>query len=473
LPFNNIAELQNVFTEFKRRLLPLRAKPRPILPTADKLPPFPRQHSVPPIHAGFAIPDTQASFIQCLQRPLGLTCGLPSPPIRPADNIEQFSAHPFVGGETSGLTRLNSLLETGGMTTYSDTRNGLVGTEFSTKLSGYLAIGSLTARQMHHRMVLFEDGESAAVSDEDKALVSKYKGGNGFGQGENQGTSMVRFELLWRDYMRLCARKFGNQLFKLDGFSKVSNREWKRPIKRAGNAAEDSVILNRVLSGHTGMGLIDAAQRELFWTGYSSNRARQNVASFIAKDLNIDWRLGAEWFECMLIDYDVASNWGNWQYVAGVGNDPRENRRFNAVKQAHDYDREGDFITTWIPELRPFTYKDNAGRVDVNRLMGLFQAWQIPLAEAEQLGLANLEWVRDPLHKIQYNPHKTPRGNARPNRGGRNNYNRGRGNGNAHRDMPGGRGYGQGQARSNGTSGNWRGGPQGGGSGFRRPGPSQ
>ena len=60
-----------------------------------------------------------------------------------------------------------------------------------------------------------------------------------------------------------------------------------------------------------------------------SNRGRQNVASFLVKDLGLDWRMGAEWFESQLIDYDVCSNWGNWNYVAGIGNDPRENRYFN------------------------------------------------------------------------------------------------------------------------------------------------
>ncbi|KAK1074165.1 hypothetical protein LTR48_009324, partial [Friedmanniomyces endolithicus] len=78
-----------------------------------------------------------------------------------------------------------------------------------------------------------------------------------------------------------------------------------------------------------------------------------NVASYLTKHLGIDWRLGAEWYECNLIDYDVHSNWGNWQYVAGVGNDPRGDARvFNPVKQAVDYDAHGEYIRAWVPELR-------------------------------------------------------------------------------------------------------------------------
>lgn len=73
--------------------------------------------------------------------------------------------------------------------------------------------------------------------------------------------------------------------------------------------------------------------KELNETGWMSNRGRQNVASFLVKDLEIDWRLGAEYFESLLVDYDTTSNWCNWQYVAGVGVDPREDRYFNTTKQ--------------------------------------------------------------------------------------------------------------------------------------------
>lgn len=67
-----------------------------------------------------------------------------------------------------------------------------------------------------------------------------------------------------------------------------------------------------------------------------SNRGRQNVASFLTKDCQIDWRLGAEFFESHLIDFEPSNNWGNWQYVSGVGNDPRASRQFNPIKQGND-----------------------------------------------------------------------------------------------------------------------------------------
>jgi hypothetical protein len=93
---------------------------------------------------------------------------------------------------------------------------------------------------------------------------------------------------------------------------------------------------------------IDANMLELKHTGFMSNRGRQNVASYLCNDLKLDWRLGAAYFEQQLIDYDVCSNWGNWAYLAGVGNDPRGNRYFNIEKQASDYDKNGDYRNLWL-----------------------------------------------------------------------------------------------------------------------------
>ena len=87
---------------------------------------------------------------------------------------------------------------------------------------------------------------------------------------------------------------------------------------------------------------------ELKLTGFMSNRGRQNVASYFCNELNIDWRFGAAYFEQQLIDYDVCSNWGNWAYLAGVGNDPRQNRVFNIEKQAADYDKKKVFRNLWL-----------------------------------------------------------------------------------------------------------------------------
>ena len=82
-----------------------------------------------------------------------------------------------------------------------------------------------------------------------------------------------------------------------------------------------------------------------------SNRGRQNVASYLVKDLRVNWQMGAEYFESVLVDYDVCSNWGNWNYVAGVGSDPREDRYFNMETQAKRYDPNGAYVRHWLPEV--------------------------------------------------------------------------------------------------------------------------
>lgn len=105
------------------------------------------------------------------------------------------------------------------------------------------------------------------------------------------------------------------------------------------------------LLGKTGQPFIDANMRELAQTGFMSNRGRQNVASYLINDLKVNWQLGAEYFESVLIDYDVTSNWVNWLYIAGLGNDPREDRYFNPISQSKRYDPDGEYIRLWLPEL--------------------------------------------------------------------------------------------------------------------------
>ena len=118
-------------------------------------------------------------------------------------------------------------------------------------------------------------------------------------------------------------------------------------------------------NGTTGFPYIDAIMIQLKKTGYISNRARQMVASFLTKDLQIDWRAGADYFESILIDHDVASNYGNWNYSAGVGSDPSENRYFNVYKQCLTYDPTCEFILFWIPELKKYNVKDIANATNL------------------------------------------------------------------------------------------------------------
>ena len=97
--------------------------------------------------------------------------------------------------------------------------------------------------------------------------------------------------------------------------------------------------------------MIDAGMKELITTGYTSNRVRQNMASVLTKDLKLDWRLGAEFFQLCLADHCVAANYGNWAYFAGVGGD-HKSRHFRTVSQSNRYDPEGRYVRKWIKQLQ-------------------------------------------------------------------------------------------------------------------------
>lgn len=101
-----------------------------------------------------------------------------------------------------------------------------------------------------------------------------------------------------------------------------------------------------------GYPLVDASMRELKQTGYLSNRGRQVVASFLIYNLNIDWRLGAQYFERVLIDSDVTSNYGNWNSIACIQPDKQRQNRFNILLQSIDYDSNGEYIKHWLSELK-------------------------------------------------------------------------------------------------------------------------
>jgi deoxyribodipyrimidine photo-lyase len=154
--------------------------------------------------------------------------------------------------------------------------------------------------------------------------------------------------LLWRDFFRLMAKKHGNKIY------------WKGGLRGQPNPKlrNDRQLLKAWVDGRTGIPLIDANMREVKLTGFMSNRGRQNVASYLVHDLKVNWQMGAEYFESILIDYDVASNWCNWNYVAGVGNDPREDRYFNPVTQAKRYDPNGEYVRHWLTEEHPATMNE-------------------------------------------------------------------------------------------------------------------
>lgn len=224
------------------------------------------------------------------------------------------TAFPFSGGEKAGLERLNNYSwETKKLSYYKKTRNGLVGNDYSSKFSAWLANGSLSPRMIYHEIKKYE---SQVV--------------------KNQSTYWMIFELIWRDFFKYISLKHGNAIFKLEGILQKTY-DWNL----------DKQLIQQWIDGTTAEPFVNANMLELQQTGWMSNRGRQNVASYFARTLALDWRIGAAYFESLLLDYDVHSNYGNWLYVSGVGNDPR-NRTFNVKLQAERYDANKKFQNLWL-----------------------------------------------------------------------------------------------------------------------------
>jgi deoxyribodipyrimidine photo-lyase len=288
--------------------------------------PFPVQHT----------PDVFTSFRKEVEKFIPIRDPLPKPTCIPnqyKDQIEWGSmpslkdfGHDetnydsfFIGGEDAGLKQLNYYLwDKDLLKIYKETRNGLLGWDYSSKFSPWLSAGCLSPKQIYHEVKKYESKRVA-----------------------NESTYWLVFELLWRDFFRLIAKKYGNKIFHQGGLRNVEL-----------NYKNDENLFNKWIEGKTGVPFIDANMIELKETGFMSNRGRQNVASFLVHDLKINWLKGAEYFESILIDYDPCSNYGNWNYIAGIGNDPREDRYFNVVNQGKRYDPDGKYVKKWLPELK-------------------------------------------------------------------------------------------------------------------------
>jgi deoxyribodipyrimidine photo-lyase len=233
-------------------------------------------------------------------------------------SIDSRAAIQFKGGETEAINRLNYYFyETKNLSNYKETRNGMVGADYSSKFSAWLAMGCISPRFIYTE-------------------VKKYE--KQF--GANDSTYWLIFELLWRDFFRFMFKKHQTKFFLYAGIK----------TEKINSKSLNEKLLSQWINGATNSDFINANMLELKQTGFMSNRGRQNVASYFCNELNMDWRLGAAYFEEQLLDYDVCSNWGNWAYLAGVGNDPRGHRYFNIEKQANDYDKNNEFRNLWLNE---------------------------------------------------------------------------------------------------------------------------
>jgi deoxyribodipyrimidine photo-lyase len=285
IPYTSAKEVPEIFTEFRKKCEKL-SKIRPLV--EPKTMPKSNYESTPEL-------PTLASCGITTQRP------------------DKRTAFPFQGGENNALLRLEDYFyTTENLSQYKQTRNGLIGPDYSSKFSPWLANGCISPRKIYWEVQQYE------------AEVCK-----------NEDTYWLIFELIWRDYFRYISQKHGNKIFQLNGIVK-QKYEWELNARK----------FEKWTQGKTPEPFVNANMKELAATGFMSNRGRQNVASFWAKEWEQDWRAGAAWFESLLIDYDVHSNYGNWLYNSGVGNDPRD-RKFNIRRQAEMYDPKNEYQDLW------------------------------------------------------------------------------------------------------------------------------
>ena len=217
----------------------------------------------------------------------------------------------FKGGETAGLARLTEYFANNQQTAPTKGRNGAT-VDRSSKLGPWIALGCISMREVYWAVVKHENDKNA------------------------HNTGMLRLELLWRDYFRFMFKKHGKQYFTTDAQPESTSPEKEK-------------LFEKWKTGNTGIPFIDASMHKLNAMGYISNFSRQMVAGYLVRDLDIDWKKGAAYFEEKLIDYSPASNWGNWAFIAGLGHDPRDNKYFNLAKQAGELETNSEFVNTWAP----------------------------------------------------------------------------------------------------------------------------
>ncbi|MCP8968222.1 cryptochrome/photolyase family protein [Ectobacillus ponti] len=191
----------------------------------------------------------------------------------------------------------------------------------NSSLAPYLAFGQLSPRLVHHYMM--------------RKLPLQEKPGL-----QQEAESFLR-QLVWREFSYHLLFHFPH-----------TAAEPLQPSFRAFPWREDSALLDVWTKGQTGYPIVDAGMRELWETGFMHNRVRMIVASFLVKHLLIPWQQGAAWFWDTLLDADLANNTMGWQWTAGSGADAAPYFRiFNPVTQGEKFDKEGEYVRRWVPEL--------------------------------------------------------------------------------------------------------------------------
>lgn len=290
--------------------------------------------------------------------PLNLSLYRADPSGIALEDLELRPDHPWCGkieghwriGEENSLLALDTFLESR-LTNYRKGRD-FPAISATSKLSPHLHFGELSPRQVWQR-------------------VSEV--------GYDDNVETFKSQLGWREFSYYLLYHFphlpeSNLKPQFDRFPWWLNGQWLRCWQQ----------------GLTGYPLVDAGMRELWQTGYMHNRVRMIVASFLVKNLLIDWRHGADWFWDCLVDADLASNSASWQWVAGCGTDAAPFFRiFNPVSQGQKFDPHGTYTRGFVPELKDLPDKY------------LFSPWKAPSSILEQAGIRLGEDYPYPLVDLQ------------------------------------------------------------------------
>lgn len=241
------------------------------------------------------------------------------------------------GGRREGealLARLGNLAD-------YETRRDLPADDGTSGLSAHLKFGTVSPREVWHAIAAAQGPESPLLR-----------------------------QLYWRDFFSQLAlhhpHVFGRAF--VPAFDAV---EWR----------DDPAALMAWQEGRTGVPIVDAGMRQLAATGLMHNRVRMITASFLVKDLHLDWRLGEQWFARRLVDYDPAVNNGNWQWAASTGADAQPwFRIFNPWRQAARFDPEARYIRRWLPELAGLAAAD-LHRLDQRRPLAMPREYPPPIVD--------------------------------------------------------------------------------------------
>jgi deoxyribodipyrimidine photo-lyase len=235
------------------------------------------------------------------------------------------------GGEQAGRDRARAWLD-GPIKGYHDQHDNLAGDETS-RLSAYLRFGCVSALALARDALTQPGGEEFAR------------------------------QLAWRDFFHQVTAAFPD----------LATKNYRPGPGGDGDWADNPRALDAWRAGQTGIPVVDAGMRQLAAEGFMHNRARMITASFLVRTLGIDWRHGYRHFAALLADADVANNAGNWQWVAGTGNNPRPGRVMNPLRQATRFDHGGDYVRRYVPELASLAAP------------AIHTPWKLPAAHRRQL----------------------------------------------------------------------------------------